>query len=139
MEFGLRYKPSLIREVPITSDGCNSVVTKILKEKLHFSAIFAFSDILAWDAWSTLHKRGFRIPEDYSLIGFDNIQSRLEIPFQLSTISIHKSKMSTTAVECLLSIIKEEKKNLGKHEEIYHHIIKTRLVIGETVNIPKNT
>ena len=154
-EMEQELNPGLIREVPITSDGCASVIAKILKEKIRFTAIFAFSDILAWDAWSFLHKQGFHIPGDYSLIGFDNIQSRLEIPFQLSTISSYKSKMSTTAVELLLSIIKTEQQIRGVHglqpgspgidsnnrgtppEEVYRHIIGTKLVAGETVNHPK--
>jgi LacI family transcriptional regulator len=137
VEFHIKPKPNLIREVPITSDGCASVISKILKEKIHFTAIFAFSDILAWDAWSCFHKQGFRIPEDYSLIGFDNIQSRLEIPFQLSTITSYKSKMSTAAMECLLCIMRSEQPVHKKCAEACRQIIETRLVTGETVQALK--
>jgi LacI family transcriptional regulator len=131
-ELKIAVKPELIREVPITSNGCASVIARILKEKIKFSAIFAFSDILAWDAWSCLHKQGFRIPQDYSLIGFDNIQSRLEIPFQLSTISSYKAKISTAAVECLLCIIRGEKPDMCKDRGLCRQVISTRLITGET-------
>jgi len=138
-ELNLTVRPELIREVPISSNGCASVITKILAEKLKFTAIFAFSDILAWDAWSYLHKQGFRIPQDYSLIGFDNIQSRLEIPFQLSTISSYKAKMSTTAVECLFCRMRREQQDQGDDGSMCRQIIRTELVSGETVQSLKNS
>jgi LacI family transcriptional regulator len=134
-EAHLPIQPQLIREVPITSDGCAEVIAGILQEKIHFTAIFAFSDMIAWDVWTCLRKRGFAIPEDYSLIGFDNIQSRLAIPFQLSTISSSKSRMSHTAVECLICIMRAEQ---ASHEEcggLCSHVLDTELVKGETVKI----
>ena len=129
----ITVRPELVREVPITSNGCASVLAGILEEKLEFTAIFAFSDILAWDAWSCLNKLGFRIPQDYSLIGFDNIQSRLEIPFQLSTISSHKANMSNTAVECLFCKMKAEKPGKCRNGAVCHQVIGTKLVSGVTV------
>jgi LacI family transcriptional regulator len=129
----LKINPELIREVPITSDGCGEIVTHILKENIRFTAIFCFSDMIAWDAWTCLKKQGFRIPRDYSLVGFDNIQSRLAIPFQLTTISSYKRKMSSTAVDCLICTIRGEK---ALHEEcqgLCGQVINTTLVEGETV------
>jgi hypothetical protein len=56
----------------------------------------------------------------------------LERAFQLSTISSYKAKMSTTAVTCLLRVIRGERHN---HEECdgLCHVIDTGLVEGETV------
>jgi LacI family transcriptional regulator len=132
-EYGLRVQKKLVREVPITSEGCAEVFEGILKEGIHFTAIFAFSDMLAWDAWTCLQRQGFKIPEDYSLIGFDNIQSRFAIPFQLSTISSYKAKMSTTAVACLLCIMRGEQHGHEECDGSCRHVIDTELVEGETV------
>jgi LacI family transcriptional regulator len=121
----------LIRTVPIT--GCSEVIAGILREKIHFTAIFAFSDLLAWDAWTCLKKAGYKIPDDCSLIGFDNIQSRLAIPIQLSTISSYKAKMSITAVEYLLRVIKDRQGASEDPSDFYGHVIDTELVEGETV------
>jgi LacI family transcriptional regulator len=132
-EAHLPIQPRLIREVPITSDGCAEVIAGILREKIHFTAIFAFSDMIAWDVWTCLRKRGFNIPKDYSLIGFDNIQSRLAIPFQLSTISSSKRRTSNTAVECLICIMREEQSSHEECNGICSHVLDTELVKGETV------
>jgi LacI family transcriptional regulator len=123
-EHHLKLRPELIREVPIT--GCSEVIASILREGLHFTAVFAFSDMLAWEAWNCLNKAGLKVPKDCSIVGFDYIQSRFAIPFPLSTISSYKAKMSTTAVECLLSIMKGG-------EKFSANIIDTELIKGETV------
>lgn len=125
-EANIPLKAKLIREIPITSEGCSSVLSVIFQEKLHFTAIFAFSDLIALDAWVHLEKLGFRIPRDISLVGFDNIQSRLALPFNLSTINPHKTVISNTAVDCLVNIMR------GKPNQ-NHHIIDTQLIPGETV------
>jgi LacI family transcriptional regulator len=122
--------------VPITSDGCAEVITHILQEKIRFTAIFAFSDMIAWDVWTCLRKRGFKIPEDYSLIGFDNIQSRLTIPFQLSTISSSKGRMSNTAVDCLMCIMRGEQASHTECGGLCSQVLDTELVKGETVREP---
>jgi LacI family transcriptional regulator len=133
-EAHLPIQPRLIREIPITSDGCAEVITGILQEKIHFTAIFAFSDMIAWDIWTCLRKSGFNIPENYSLIGFDNIQSRLAIPFQLSTIS-SSEKMSNTAVECLICIMREEQFSHEECSGLCTRVLDTELVKGETVKV----
>lgn len=127
-EYGIEVQEALVREVPITSDGCSYVIDDILKGDIEFSAIFAFSDMIAWEAWLHLKQHGYRVPEDFSLIGFDHIQSRLSIPYKLSSISSYKARMSTDAVEFLVSLIKS-KENIPKCRQV----IDTELVLGETV------
>ncbi len=48
------------------------LIEEILKNNPHVDAIFTFSDTLAFATLSILKKLGKRVPEDVSLIGFDN-------------------------------------------------------------------
>ena len=132
-EAGIEVDEKLVREIDVSRSNCSGVVEQVLEEGLEFTAIFAFSDILAWEAWTCLHKKGIRIPEDISLVGFDHIQSRMALPFDLTTISSYKAKMSITAVECLSCKINRDYGREGHCEEICHHVIATNLVKGETV------
>jgi LacI family transcriptional regulator len=132
-EAGLPVRPELIREVPIIGDGCSAMVSAVLREKLKFTAIFAFSDMLAWEIWTCLHKHGYSIPRDYSLIGFDNIQSHLVIPFQLSTIGLGKRELAKIAVEGLIGIMRGEQAPHNTDGNPWHQVIDTELVEGETV------
>lgn len=136
-EFGLPVPEGYIREVPVTTGGCEDVLRGVLEEKLPFTAICGFSDIIIWDAWAHLQEYGYEIPRDCSLIGFDNIQSRLAIPFPLSTISSFKTMMSTTSVDRLMDLIKHPQKDDADRETKIHEVIDTRLVEGCTVAPPR--
>jgi LacI family transcriptional regulator len=81
-EQGLDCRPELIRETSITAGTCRQVIQKALEAKVKFTAVFAFSDMLAWEAVYTLNKYGIRVPRDVGVIGFDNIQSRMCLPSQ---------------------------------------------------------
>ena len=128
-EAEIPVREGLIREVPVTASGCEGLLRQLERENLRFTAIFAFSDMLAWEAWSCLRKRGLRVPEDCSLVGFDHIQSRLSLPFSLTSVSSHKGRMSTEAVEILV-----RQMNGGTKRE--QTVIDTRLAEGETVATP---
>lgn len=133
-EAGLPVFEELIEEVSVSESDVLAILERMKKEDIHFTAIFAFSDSIAWEAWTWIHKNGGRVPEDVSLIGFDHIQSRMAIPFQLTTISSYKAKMSITAVDCLRSRINPDGDEEARHcEDICRHMIKTALVKGETV------
>lgn len=125
-EAGIAVNPKLIREVPVVANGCEKVFLQLEGEGRNYSAIFAFSDMLAWEAWCCLQKRGLKVPKDCSLVGFDHIQSRLSLPFRLTTISSYKGQMSTKAVDILVREMKEH----SEHEQI---VINTALVWGDTI------
>ncbi len=119
---GIEYDDSLVIEVPIMETDCSTLLPED-----GYTAIFAFSDIIAWSAWKILRERGKRVPEDVSIIGFDHIQSRLALPYTLCSVSSYKAKMSITSVEMLISII-----NGNKDAESI--IIDTDIAKGESVS-----
>jgi len=127
-EMGLTPKQELMVEVRVTADGCAAALEKLLKKKITYTAIFAFSDIIAWKSWTYLVQHGLRVPEDISVIGFDYIHSRLELPFQVTSISSHKRHMSTTAVDVLINAIQTPE--AARDEQI---VIDTTLSEGHTV------
>lgn len=137
-EKGIPLNENLIREIPIMSNACSTEIDELLKYNLDFTAIFAFSDMIAWEAWTRLSQHGYSIPDDCSIVGFDNIQSRLAIPHRLTSISSYKAMMSTTAVDCLVSKMQKGKAKRTPQPPVKcdadcSHIIDTRLVKGNTV------
>lgn len=125
-EAGIPIDESLIREVPVTASGCEGLLQQLEKEGRKFSAVFAFSDMLAWEAWCCLQERGILVPQDCSVVGFDHIQSRLSLPFKLTSISTYKGRMSTAAAEILIRQIKEK----NEKEQL---VIDTALADGCTI------
>lgn len=142
-EAGLPVCRELLREVSVSESNIPAILEQMKEEQIEYSAIFAFSDSMAWEAWTWLTQNGYRVPEDYSLVGYDHIQSRMAIPFPLTTISSYKSKMSITAVDCLRCKINPDCEKEAEREgvdggeihceEICRHVIRTALVEGNTV------
>lgn len=103
-------------------------VTRLLEEKKALpDAIFAFSDSAAIGAINELHKRGLRVPEDVSVMGFDNTAiSEMFIP-TLTTVSQPQQTLGYQAMDMLIHQIKGipcTKRYTVKHEIIYRDSLK---------------
>lgn len=126
-DMGVPVDEALIREGFVIGENNEARYAQLLTQVRDFTAVFAFSDLIAWDFWRFLRKKGLRVPEDVSLVGFDHIQSRLSSPFDLTTIRSYKRKMSTQAVDVLMQ------KLGGENSQPVQIIIETSLHQGETV------
>nr|WP_325300778.1 LacI family DNA-binding transcriptional regulator [uncultured Dysosmobacter sp.] len=69
-------------------------------------AIFAYSDMTALKIMEAAEECGIRIPEDISLLGYDNISFAALPRIHLTTVSQHKFRMGEIAVERLLGQIR---------------------------------
>jgi DNA-binding LacI/PurR family transcriptional regulator len=81
---------------------------KIIASGKPFSALFAFNDISAIGAISAIQEAGLRVPEDVSVLGFDDIYSA---PFHnpaLTTIRQPLFEMGELAAQTLLKAISKE-------------------------------
>lgn len=73
-------------------------------------AIFAYSDITALKIMEAAEESGIRIPEDVSLLGYDNISFAALPRIHLTTVSQHKFRLGEIAVERLLGQIRGDRK-----------------------------
>lgn len=85
------------------------VTCKLLKSGAKFTAVFAFNDISALGAIRALREAGRRVPEDVSVIGFDDIQSAAFQNPGLTTIRQPLRQMGMTAAETLVRRINSPK------------------------------
>jgi DNA-binding LacI/PurR family transcriptional regulator len=84
-------------------------VKALLSRTRNFTALFAFNDISAFGAIRALHESGLRVPDDVSVIGFDDV---LSAPFgipSLTTIRQPLREMGKTGAECLIKRINHPK------------------------------
>jgi DNA-binding LacI/PurR family transcriptional regulator len=87
------------------------------------TAIFAGNDVIAFGCMRAMMEKGIRIPEDVSIIGFDNVEmSQITCP-PLTTIDQPKYETGKAAVEMLLSMMAK-----GSVHEPEHRIIGVRLI-----------
>ncbi|MFD0693739.1 LacI family DNA-binding transcriptional regulator [Paenibacillus sp. GCM10027628] len=83
--------------------------------------VFCMNDEMAIGLHNYADRRGFRVGEDFSLIGFDNIDLTQYLQPRLSTIEYSKYRWGGMASEQLLRLIGGEE---VEHERIYVSLIK---------------
>jgi len=78
------------------------VVQKLLSRTTDFSALFAYNDLSAIGAIRAIREKGLRVPEDISVVGFDDINSAAFQNPGLTTVRQPLGVMATKAVRILI-------------------------------------
>jgi len=91
-------------ENPWVSEGCQAVKS-LLKSSDKYTAIFCGNDQIAIRTIRTLEENGLRVPQDISVIGFDDIELSRHITPSLTTISVNKQMLGEEAARMVLRLI----------------------------------
>lgn len=88
-------------------DGYNAI-NALLTQEIQFDAVFATTDLRAIGAIRAIKDHNLRVPEDISVIGFDNLEFSSLIDPPLSTVSQPFYDMGARAVNKILQFIDSE-------------------------------
>lgn len=95
-----------------------------------FSALFAFNDISAIGAIRAIREAGLRVPEDVSVVGFDDISSAAFQNPGLTTVRQPLEQMGVLAAETVLGLIQAELQPEPVLEaRPSHHTVEPELII----------
>jgi LacI family transcriptional regulator len=83
-------------------------IRKLIKSGRPFTAVLCFNDVAAMGTIRALHESGLRVPDDVSVLGFDDIQSAAYQVPSLTTIRQPLQKMGGTAAQLLLKKLSGE-------------------------------
>jgi LacI family transcriptional regulator len=107
----ISLEPKRIAELPESLDPNSSfeaganLTTELLRHGCPFTALMAFDDMTALGALRALMKKGVRVPEDCSVIGFDDVaQAALAVP-SLSTVRQPMESMGSISAGMILDSI----------------------------------
>jgi LacI family transcriptional regulator len=84
-------------------------VKQLLKGKKPFTALFAYNDIAAIGAIRAIREQGLRIPQDISVVGFDDIPWAAFHTPSLTTVRQPLAKMGQIAAETVIRMIEGDK------------------------------
>ncbi|MFL5918301.1 MAG: LacI family DNA-binding transcriptional regulator [Gaiellaceae bacterium] len=90
------------------------------------TAIFAFNDNIAIGAIQAARARGLRVPEDLSVVGFDDVELATVVTPALTTVRQPLAEMGRTAVSLLNRLLERQR------FETLHVELATRLVVRES-------
>jgi len=110
-KLGMKIDPKLVVQlqtaVPDTTPG-HKAVELLLRERQDFTALFAFNDLSAIGAIQALREAGKNIPEDVSVLGFDDVLTAASTNPPLTTIHQPLHTMGQRAASTLLKMIRKE-------------------------------
>jgi DNA-binding LacI/PurR family transcriptional regulator len=137
-EMELAISPGLVAQLqgdsPSPEPGYQAA-KKLLATRKPFTALFAFNDISAMGAIRALREAKLRVPNDVSVVGFDDIQSAAYQNPGLTTVRQPMREMGRIAAETLLRRIRQQ----GSATQAIETTVGPQLIVrGTTCSPPGN-
>ena len=129
-QFQIPIHPALVGQLEGDSPSPElgyEATRKLIATRQPFTAVFAFNDISAMGAIRALRESKLRVPDDVSVVGFDDIQSAAYQNPALTTVRQPLREMGRIAAETLLGRIRSSEAHPGG--EI---MVKPELMVRET-------
>lgn len=103
---GLPIEQDIIMQGLYNKETGYILMSEIIKSFKNITAIFAANDSIAMGVYKSIKEHGFRIPLDYSVVGFDDVYDMQLIEPPLTDISQSSYEMGIKAVEMLAKILR---------------------------------
>jgi len=100
---------------------------RILTQAARATAVVAGNDETAYGLWLSLRRHGVKVPEEISLVGFDDREEAVLMDPQLSTVRVHKEEIGETCMKMLLERLHQPRMTFSQR------ILPTEFVIRGTV------
>ena len=102
---GVRYNAALVLPGKYHEESGLLAVERLIDSREPFTAIFAANDQMAFGAALALHRRGLRVPDDISLVGFDDLAGASHATPPLTTIHQAAHELGRLAATSLLQML----------------------------------
>ncbi len=130
----LAGEPHLMEEGDHRVEGGHAAMLRILKSGKRPTAVMASNDLTAIGAMGAIHESGLRIPEDISVIGFDDIELSGYTQPALTTVQVPRRELASTAFRSLFDRRDEVARKTVRTRE---HVIQPRLVVRRSTARPR--
>ncbi len=100
---------------------------KLLERNPRPTAILAGNDEIAYGIWRSFRRMGIRVPEDFSLVGFDDREEALLMDPPLTTVRVYKEEIGQACMKMLLERVQHPSMPFTER------ILPTELIVRGTV------
>lgn len=128
---GVLADPALVVEADYSTEGGEAGAAKLLDLPDPPTAVFAFNDNMAVAVLREARRRGLRVPEDLSVVGFDDSQQAGIVTPELTSVRQPLAEMGRMAVSLLLRLLENQRVE-GLNVEL-----QTRLVVRDSTAPPR--
>lgn len=106
---GQAFDASLVVPGLFHEEGGLAATARLLESRQRFTAVFAANDQMAVGASLALHRHGLRVPQDISVVGFDDLlASRHSLP-PLTTVHQPAYELGQLAAQSMLQLLQGDK------------------------------
>jgi len=120
---------ALIREGNHRVDGGHDAMARILESGARPTAVIASNDLTAIGAMGAIHERGLRVPEDISVLGYDDIQLSAFTQPTLTTIRLPRDEIARLAFHALY---RPTAATAGQAVQGKEHFVQSTLVVRKS-------
>lgn len=128
---GIPLDPSLVGIGRYELDVTRESARVMLSGESRPTAIFAANDLSAIAVIDVAHELGLRVPEDLSVIGFDDVPEATRRALPLTTIQQPMRRLGAVAADMVFTLLS------GQQVDEMHVILPTRLVVRATTAPPR--
>jgi len=107
-EAGVAFDARLLHEGDYHETGGSDALTHLFDTRVPFSAVICANDDMAAGAMAAAHDRGLRLPDELSIVGFDNAPISRYVYPKLSTVHYPITDMSLMAARWVLRNVYEQ-------------------------------
>ncbi len=126
---GIPFDPALVRDGGYRAAWSTDAAHELLTMPDRPTAIFAANDLSAFGVLEVARGLGMRVPQDLSVVGFDDIPEAARVSPRLTTVAQPLQAMGARAVDMLLAAL--EGRPVDEHVQLESH-----LVVRETTAAP---
>ncbi len=104
-EAGIKVMPKLVKQGDFSSETGYQRTLELIESNVHFSALFAANDQTAYGAIKALKDKGYRVPEDVSVVGFDDLPTSQYFTPSLTTLRQPIEEIGAICAHSLLNLL----------------------------------
>ncbi len=123
---GIPYKGRYVATGELTVEGGYLAARELLQQK-ELTAIFCSNDAMAIGCYQAIYERGKKVPEDISVIGFDNLNLAQYITPPLTTVEQPSFEIGFHAAKFLIDAIEFPERRIA------NKVFDTKLILRESV------
>ncbi|WP_245885751.1 LacI family DNA-binding transcriptional regulator [Xylanimonas oleitrophica] len=128
-EAGIGFDPALVRDGGYRASRTTDSARELLSLPDRPTAVFAANDLSALRVIEVAHELGLRVPQDLSVVGFDDIPEASSGDQRLTTVAQPLRQMGARAAQMLLAMLD----GAGTEEHVH---MPARLIVRETTAPP---
>ncbi|HUC92179.1 MAG TPA: LacI family DNA-binding transcriptional regulator [Paenibacillus sp.] len=131
-DHNIPFDPLLVLEKDFSQEAGYEAAAELVGREIPFDALFAGNDLMAVGAMKLFREKRINIPEDISLVGFDDIELASLIQPALTTIHQPMKEVGIIAAQKLIALLN------GQPAEEKQSVVATNLIVRESCGAKKD-